>query len=154
MVTYLVGQGSVVHQSFHCAVLDDVHGGLARIRRQMQHGLREYRCCRHPMEHHQCRLPERVGSQAYADGLVDGLVVGFSVGIGGIWRFKVCVRTPLRIIWTLCKAQSTSSRLQHCIVYWSTTAVSALLNRWSSTLLYLTLDMFEQRSSRALSQQG
>ena len=51
--------------------------------------------------------------QAYANGLVDGLIIGLSDGVGRIWRFGVCVTTPLTAIWTLCKAQSTSSRLQH-----------------------------------------
>ena len=67
------------------------------------------------MEHHQRILREGVELKAYANGLVDGLTIGFSVGIGGIWRFDVCVPTPLTFIWTLCKAQSTSSGLQHCI---------------------------------------
>ena len=55
-----------------------------------------------------------VGLHAYTDGLVDGLVVGFSDRIGGIWRFDVCISTPVTSVWTLCKAQSTSPRLQHC----------------------------------------
>ena len=56
----------------------------------------------------------KVRLQSYADGLVDGLVVGFSDGTGGIWRFDVCISTPVASVWTLCKAQSTSPRLQHC----------------------------------------
>lgn len=53
------------------------------------------------------------GLRAYADGLGDGLVVGLSDGTGGIWRFGVCVTTPMKAIWTLREAQSTPSRLQH-----------------------------------------
>lgn len=60
------------------------------------------------------KLDRRVKLQAYANWLVNGLVVGFSVGIGRIWRFNVYVSTPLTVTWTLCQAQSTSSRLQHC----------------------------------------
>lgn len=60
------------------------------------------------------KLNRRVELQAYANGLVNGLVVGFSVGIGRIWGFDVCVSTPLTVTWTLCQAQSTSLRLQHC----------------------------------------
>ena len=55
-----------------------------------------------------------VAMQAYAYGLVDGLIIGFSDGIGGVWRFGDCVPTQLTAIWTLCKAQSTSTLLQHC----------------------------------------
>ena len=40
--------------------------------------------------------------QTYANGLGDGLVIGPSNGIGGIWRFGVCVATPLTAIGTLC----------------------------------------------------
>ncbi|KAF6220194.1 hypothetical protein HO133_003325 [Letharia lupina] len=53
----------------------------------------------------------RVELQAYTNRLGDGLVVGFSDGSGGVWRFGVYVPTPLTAIWTLCKAQSTSSYL-------------------------------------------
>lgn len=52
-----------------------------------------------------------VNVQTYANGLVDGLVIGFSDGIGGIWRFSIGVPTPLTAIWTPCKAQSTPPRL-------------------------------------------
>lgn len=55
-----------------------------------------------------------VEPQAYANRLIDGLVIGFSDGVGGIWRFGVCIATPLTTIWTLWKAQSTSPHLQHC----------------------------------------
>ena len=55
-----------------------------------------------------------IESQAYANGLSKGLIIGFSNGTGRIWRFGVCVATPLTAIGMLCKAQSTSSRLQHC----------------------------------------
>ena len=67
------------------------------------------------MEHHQRGLRGGVKLKAYANGLVDGLVIGFSVGIGGIWRFNVCVPTPLTFTRSLCKVQSTFSGLQHCI---------------------------------------
>ena len=48
----------------------------------------------------------RVGveMQAYTNGLIDGLAIGFSDGIGGVWRFGVCVTPPLAAIWTLYKA--------------------------------------------------
>ena len=65
------------------------------------------------MEQHQRSLQEEIELKAYANGLVDGLIVGFSVGIVRIWRFDVCVPTPLTSIWTLCKAQSAFSGLQH-----------------------------------------
>lgn len=42
--------------------------------------------------------------QAYANGLVDRLVVGFSDRVGRIGRLGVCVTTPLTAKWTLCKA--------------------------------------------------
>ena len=39
--------------------------------------------------------------QAYANGLVDGFIIGFSDSIGGIWRFGLGVPTPLTAVWTL-----------------------------------------------------
>ena len=39
--------------------------------------------------------------QPYANGLIDGLVIGFSDRIGRIWRFGMCVPTPLTHVWTL-----------------------------------------------------
>ena len=89
---------SVVHQGFHCAALGEVDDALAHTRQQTLHGGSRYRCCRHPMEHHQRRLGERVESKAYANGLVDGLIIGLSIGIGGIWGFNVCVPSPLIFI--------------------------------------------------------
>ena len=87
---------------------------MAHTRQQTQHEGSQYRCCRRPMEHCQRSLREGVKLKTYTNRLVDGLVIGFSVVIGGIRRFNVCVPTPLTFIWTLCKAQSTSSGLQHC----------------------------------------
>ncbi len=69
-----------------------------------------------------------VEPQPYANRFVDRLVIGRSDGIGGIWRFGVCVPTPLTVKWTLCQAQSTSSRLQHGDG--GTKAVNGLLKRW------------------------
>ena len=88
---------------------------MAQTRQQTLRGGSRYRCCRHPMEHHQRRLRKGVESKAYANGLVDGLVIGHSIGIGGVWGFNVCVPSPLIPIWTMCKAQGTSSGLQHYI---------------------------------------
>ena len=101
----------VVHQGFRCEVPGEVHGGLAHGRQQTQRGRSQYRCYLHPMSIISNASKVGVKLQTYANGLVDGLVIGFSDGIGGIWRFGIGIPTPLTAIWMPCKAQSTTPRL-------------------------------------------